>query len=481
LEPAAAGTQTLTVRNSEGVRRHGLAHADPRHVWLADASLVAITYEHNRAGDLVLLDCVSGSTRVLDRAAGDATPFIDTRGGTTTFGTAAWLWERRWVAAVGGPIPAGPPAPHPPWLDWIPVGDAGIVHITAADDGRLTATHRRAGASDATRSLGTGRLMGLHRYGDTVLVVESDTAGTTLWLLAPDLTLRAVRHAPGCLVAAGGGRNGLLLDRDEPAAVPARIRLDLTGFAIRERPASGPLRTERVRVRAADAVDVPVDVVFPPDDLRGLVVVSYGCYGQTVELGLNPFRRALLDRGIGYALARIRGGGDLGHRWWLAGRGHRKPVAVSDLRCALARLAGFGVPLIGRSFSAGATIQLLAADRDPGRFAGLLVHQPLVRLTADDGGPVDDEFGADPHAAGLNLDVLHASGAAGPLPPLLVTVGTRDERTPWLDTWTWCQRALAAGALERVQIVVHDGDHDGPRDGSLERAALNFVGELCVR
>ena len=97
-------------------------------------------------------------------------------------------------------------------------------------------------------------------------------------------------------------------------------------------------RAERVHATAADGVRIPISLVRPadaPSDGTGaMVLTGYGAYGFPYPALFSSHRLSLLERGVGYAIAHIRGGGDLGKRWHDAGRMLAKRNTFTDFVAA---------------------------------------------------------------------------------------------------------------------------------------------------
>lgn len=73
-----------------------------------------------------------------------------------------------------------------------------------------------------------------------------------------------------------------------------------------------------------DGVEVPVSLVYRRDcyqpGTNPLLVYGYGSYGSSMDADFSASRLSLLDRGFVYALTHIRGGGEMGQRWYDDGR-----------------------------------------------------------------------------------------------------------------------------------------------------------------
>lgn len=93
-------------------------------------------------------------------------------------------------------------------------------------------------------------------------------------------------------------------------------------------------KVERIFVRANDGAEVPVSIVYRRDlDPRGnnpLLLYAYGSYGASMPATFNLSRLSLLDRGVVYALAHVRGGGEMGKEWHEQGRMMSKRNTFTD-------------------------------------------------------------------------------------------------------------------------------------------------------
>jgi oligopeptidase B len=97
--------------------------------------------------------------------------------------------------------------------------------------------------------------------------------------------------------------------------------------------------SERLHATAADGTRVPISMVSmrdtPRDGSSPLLLYGYGSYGISMPINFNSNRLSLLDRGVLFAIAHIRGGGELGKPWHDAGRMKQKQNTFSDfIACA---------------------------------------------------------------------------------------------------------------------------------------------------
>ena len=97
--------------------------------------------------------------------------------------------------------------------------------------------------------------------------------------------------------------------------------------------------TERTTATAPDGTEVPVSLVYkkgtPKDGTAPCLLYAYGSYGATMPVAFDATRLSLLDRGVVYALAHIRGGSDLGRTWYDDGKMLKKKNTFTDfVACA---------------------------------------------------------------------------------------------------------------------------------------------------
>jgi oligopeptidase B len=97
-------------------------------------------------------------------------------------------------------------------------------------------------------------------------------------------------------------------------------------------------QSERVWAPAPDGVKVPVSLVYrkgvPRDGSAPLLLTAYGSYGFPNPVTFSSNRLALLDRGVVFAIAHIRGGGELGKPWHDQGRMRQKKNTFTDFIAA---------------------------------------------------------------------------------------------------------------------------------------------------
>jgi oligopeptidase B len=144
--------------------------------------------------------------------------------------------------------------------------------------------------------------------------------------------------------------------------------------------------SELVLARASDGTTVPLSIVYrrdtPRDGSAPLLLYGYGSYGISVPVNFSSNRLSLLDRGVIYAIAHVRGGGELGKPWHDAGRMHKKRNTFTDFIASAERLIALRYTsperLIIEGGSAGGLLMGAVANLRPDLFRVVISHVPFV-------------------------------------------------------------------------------------------------------
>src|SRR5690606_35001763 len=110
------------------------------------------------------------------------------------------------------------------------------------------------------------------------------------------------------------------------------------------------------------------------------VLYGYGSYETSIDPGFSVPRLSLLDRGFVFAVAHVRGGGEMGRHWYEDGKLTRKKNTFTDF-VAVARhvmAAGWSSKVIARGGSAGGLLMGAAVNLAPEEFAGVVAEVPFV-------------------------------------------------------------------------------------------------------
>ena len=143
---------------------------------------------------------------------------------------------------------------------------------------------------------------------------------------------------------------------------------------------------ERGWAEAVDGTQVPLSIVrradVPLDGSAPAVLYGYGSYEASMDPGFSISRLSLLDRGIVYAVAHVRGGGELGRGWWEQGKVLSKINTFTDfVACADFLISGGYTAadrLAARGGSAGGLLMGAVANLAPNRFRAIHTSVPFV-------------------------------------------------------------------------------------------------------
>jgi oligopeptidase B len=215
---------------------------------------------------------------------------------------------------------------------------------------------------------------------------------------------------------------------------------------------------ERVWATANDGTQVPMSVVrhrdTPIDGTAPGMLYGYGSYEISIDPGFSSLRLSLLDRGFVFAIAHIRGGGEMGRHWYLNGKFLQKRNTFDDfIACAETLHAkGYVAPdrLVARGGSAGGLLMGAVVNQRPDLFAGIVAEVPFVDVVTtmlDDSLPLTaiewEEWGnpADPEFyAYMRSYAPYENVRAQSYPPMLVTAGLNDPRVSYWEPAKWVQR-----------------------------------------
>ncbi len=137
---------------------------------------------------------------------------------------------------------------------------------------------------------------------------------------------------------------------------------------------------------ARDGVQVPVSILLPKgatlDGSRPLLLYAYGSYGITMEPTFNSNVFSLVDRGMIYAIAHVRGGQEMGRQWYDDGKMMKKMNTFTDFIDVAEYLvkSGYTKPdrLVANGGSAGGLLMGAVANMRPDLFKAIVADVPFV-------------------------------------------------------------------------------------------------------
>ncbi len=220
--------------------------------------------------------------------------------------------------------------------------------------------------------------------------------------------------------------------------------------------------SQRLWITARDGVRVPVAIVhkkgFKPDGSGKLHLYAYGAYGIPTMPGFSANRLSLLDRGVAFAIAQIRGGDDLGYQWYLDGKLAKRTNTFNDFVDVAAGLvkAGWTAPgmISASGGSAGGELMGAVVNQAPQLFRAVVAHVPFVDVLntmLDESLPLTPgewpEWG-NPITSKADFELIRSYSPydqvrAQAYPPLMVTAGLNDPRVTYWEPAKWVARLRA--------------------------------------
>jgi oligopeptidase B len=145
-------------------------------------------------------------------------------------------------------------------------------------------------------------------------------------------------------------------------------------------------QVEQIYAPASDGVRVPISVVHlksaKMDGTGSMYLTAYGSYGYPLDISFNSDRFSLIDRGVVFAVAHIRGGGEMGKAWHDDGRMMHKKNTFTDFIASAEYLVkqGYGSKerLVIEGRSAGGLLMGAVLNMRPDLFHAALVGVPFV-------------------------------------------------------------------------------------------------------
>jgi oligopeptidase B len=253
----------------------------------------------------------------------------------------------------------------------------------------------------------------------------------------------------------------------------------------------------RVMVGARDGEQVPLSLLlpkgYPMDGSRPFLLYAYGSYGATMEPTFDSDVLSLVDRGFGYGIAHLRGGQEMGRRWYDAGKMLRKENTFNDYIDVADYLVGerYTSPsrLVAHGASAGGLLMGVVATRRPDLFRAVVAGVPFVDvintmldaslpLTAQEweqwGNPLNPEH--YPYMKGYSP---YDNVAAQEYPALLVTTSFNDSQVMYWEPAKWVAklRATKRGSNPIYLKTNFSGGHGGSsgRYDRLKESAFKYA------
>jgi oligopeptidase B len=242
-------------------------------------------------------------------------------------------------------------------------------------------------------------------------------------------------------------------------------------------------RSERLWAEAPDGTQVPVSLVCrrdqPLDGSAPCLLYGYGSYEYPIDPSFSHTRLNLLERGFVFAIAHVRGGGELGRPWYEQGRLMHKRNTFTDFIACAERLVADGWTsadrLVIRGGSAGGLLMGAVANMRPDLFNAVVAEVPFVDVvtTMSDeslpltiteweewGNPRDDVEAYAYMKSYSPFDNVHAAD----YPAMYVTAGLNDPRVGYWEPAKWVAKLRVTKTDENPLLLRTElgAGHRGP-------------------
>ncbi len=293
---------------------------------------------------------------------------------------------------------------------------------------------------------------------------------------------------------------------NRPAQVRQLTLADGTQEVLKETPVEGPFdadayESRRIWATAQDGTQIPISLVGRRDSFgkpAPLYLYGYGAYGHSLDPWFSHARLSLLDRGFVFAIAHVRGGGDLGEAWYRAGKLEHKPNTFSDFIACAEQLLADGYTTSPRlaisGGSAGGLLIGAVLNMRPELFGAAVAEVPFVdvlntMLNADLPLTVTeyDEWG-DPNQPEVHERIKayapYENIRAQAYPALLAVAGYNDSRVQYWEAAKWVAKLRATRTDDNLLLLKTEfGAGHGGMSGryqALKDVALEYAFVLKV-
>ncbi len=256
-------------------------------------------------------------------------------------------------------------------------------------------------------------------------------------------------------------------------------------------------KTERIYAKARDGEEVPISIVykkgFKKNSPGPLLLYAYGSYGNSMDPYFSSIRLSLLNRGFAFAIAHIRGGQELGRRWYEDGKLLNKKNTFYDFIDCAEFLIEEGYTASKQLFamggSAGGLLMGAVANLRPDLWKGVLASVPFVDVVTtmlDESIPLTtgefDEWGnpkEEEYYHYIKSYSPYDNVEAKPYPSMLITTGLHDSQVQYWEPAKWVAKLRDLKRDDNVLLFKTDmsAGHGGAsgRFEALKDIALEYV------
>ncbi|WP_116826423.1 S9 family peptidase [Pseudomonas syringae] len=263
--------------------------------------------------------------------------------------------------------------------------------------------------------------------------------------------------------------------------------------------------SQRLWATASDGTQVPISLVVKRE-LAGqatpLYLYGYGAYGESLDPWFSHARLSLLDRGVAFAIAHVRGGGELGEAWYRNGKQEHKQNTFGDFIACAEHLVAQGLTsaeqLAISGGSAGGLLIGAVLNQRPELFKAAIAEVPFVDVLntmLDPDLPLTvteyDEWGnpQEPEVyARIKAYAPYENVTAQAYPAMLVIAGYNDSRVQYWEAAKWVAKLRATKTDDNPLLLKTElgaghggmsGRYQGLRDVALEYAFIFKVLQIA--
>jgi oligopeptidase B len=279
---------------------------------------------------------------------------------------------------------------------------------------------------------------------------------------------------------------------------------------LKETPVLGPFDadayvSQRLWATAPDGTQVPISLVVKRELLgqaTPLYLYGYGAYGESLDPWFSHARLSLLDRGVAFAIAHVRGGGELGEAWYRNGKQEHKQHTFDDFIACAEHLIAQGLThseqLVISGGSAGGLLIGAVLNQRPELFKAAIAEVPFVDVLntmLDPDLPLTvteyDEWGnpAEPEVyARIKAYAPYENVSAQAYPAMLVIAGYNDSRVQYWEAAKWVAKLRTHKTDDNLLLLKTElgaghggmsGRYQGLRDVALEYGFIFKVLQLA--
>lgn len=245
---------------------------------------------------------------------------------------------------------------------------------------------------------------------------------------------------------------------------------------------------ERLWISARDGTQVPVSLLYHKQQFeRGqspLYLYAYGSYGISSDPHFSASRLSLVNRGVSFAIAHIRGGQELGRPWYEQGRLQQKWNTYTDYLDVTEGLVDQGwCPadgVVAMGGSAGGKLMGVVANERPELYRAIVAHVPFVDVVTtmfDESLPLTigeyEEWGNPQEKTSFDYMLSYSpydNIKAQPYPSMLVTTGLHDSQVQYWEPVKWVAKLRECSTQDKpIMLHINMAAGHGGQSGRYQR------------